>query len=544
MSHRNRDRQPSCVRPWAADREAVAAAARRNVARRSLTALALGVTLTAGLILSTATGATAQPTLTGLPSGVRAVIAQTPSAPPVPANDEVANAQLLSSLPATVSGTTVGATTVTGEAVSSCGGTTTSSVWYSVHASSSAKQRLAVELVAGGKLDASVEVFRAVRSQLEGEQCETTNEEGKASLTFEAQKNAVYDIRVAAEQSSQLAGFTLNVFVPTPEVAPPGLPLPAGGSSGHVDRIQNVNAAYAVTLHAGVSYLVNMVNRTGHGRCLSGELFSPGTRSFQAGRAVLNIDCGGYTLFTPGPGRGGVYSFEVTPDPGYVGNQRFRVQIAPAASDETAPGIALANYGVAHAYLNGAGVQVLRLYRIDVTSHSNLTLRLRAPSAAKLNLRLLDQDGGAIACECGSSGSQTLQQRLRPGRYYAEVSARGASAAAFALERESRTITRTTVYFVAARARQGRASAPAGRATPIHVHVAPAAAGPITVDIERFTPVFGWQFYRQLRTRLNDGTAAIPFTAPAVGRWRVNARYGGSRVSSPSRVGFSYLLVS
>ena len=31
----------------------------------------------------------------------------------------------------------------------------------------------------------------------------------------------------------------------------------------------------------------------------------------------------------------------------------------------------------------------------------------------------------------------------------------------------------------------------------IAVKVSPAASGPVTVDIERFDPVFGWQFYRE-----------------------------------------------
>ena len=112
-------------------------------------------------------------------------------------------------------------------------------------------------------------------------------------------------------------------------------------------------------------------------------------------------------------------------------------------------------------------------------------------------------------------------QKLRPGRYYAVVSVRGASAGLFTLERESRTITRTAVYFLGASARRGRASVPAGRVTPIDVRVSPAATGRVTVEVERFDPVFGWQFYRQLRAPLQAGTASIPFTAPA---WGAGAR--------------------
>ena len=38
--------------------------------------------------------------------------------------------------------------------------------------------------------------------------------------------------------------------------------------------------------------------------------------------------------------------------------------------------------------------------------------------------------------------------------------------------------------------------------------------------------------------------ATVPFTPPAVGQWRANATYEGSRTASPSAVGFTYLLVS
>jgi hypothetical protein len=471
-------------------------------------------------------------TVATLPS---AALAEAPATPTPPANDEIANAQPIQSLPATVGGTTVGATAVPSESTSSCGGSTVNSVWYVLHTSSTSAQRIGIELAAAGKLDATVDVYRAVRSELTPVACEQTEEEGNSSLTFKGRKNSVYEIRVAALASSQLAGFTLSVFLPTPAVKPPGSPLPASGASGRVDRIQDVNAAYSLTLHAGVSYMISLANRTKHGACPSAALFAPGTTSFEGGSALLRIECGGYQLFTPGPGQGGRYSIEITPRTRHTGVQRFHLEVAPAGADETAPGIALGNYGVASAHLNGEGVQVLRLYRLDVTSHSNLTLRLRAPRSAEFNLRLLNEEGGLIACQCGGSGAQKLQQKLTAGRYYVAVSARNGSAGSFSLERESRTITHTKASF-------GRISAHAGRETPIHVRVSPGASGPLTVNIERFDPVFGWQFYRQVRTRVDAGVASIPFTAPTVGRWRADAAYTGSRVSSPSAVGFTYLI--
>ncbi len=460
-------------------------------------ALALG--LAATIVLAPAAGASR---LVPTPSSLVQVALITPV--PAPPNDERANAQVVHSLPATINGTTVGATLEGGEPESSCGVPTVNSVWYSLRAQSA--ERIALDLAAGGELDSTVDVYHAVRSQLQSVDCQQTEAHGKAALSFKASKNGLYLIRVAALESSQLANFTLEVFLPTPAVGPPGAPLPSGGINGKVDRIQNINAAYAFTMHAGVSYLINLANKT-DGACVSGALFAPNTSSFEEGAPLTHIGCGGYRLFTPGPGQGGVYSFEVTPRASYRGVQRFHLQVAPAGPAETAPGLALGNYAHAHGRLDGRGVSVLRLYRLDVTSHSNLTLKLTAPGSADFNLQLRNQNGSVIECECGGSGSQTLQHQLQPGRYYAVVSVRDATAGNFTLVRESRTITSTSLSF------SSNTAAP-GQGLDIDVKVSPAASGPVTVEIERFDPVFGWQFYRQVSALVSEGAAGVPFVAP------------------------------
>jgi hypothetical protein len=466
------------------------------------------------------------------------------TAPPAPANDTLADAQPVGSLPATINGTTVGATTEAGERESACDVPTTNSVWYSIRLTSA--HRVALDLAAAGALDATVDVYHAVRSQLISVGCQQTEGEGKASLSFKAAKNGLYDIRVAAVQSSQLAGFRLEVFMPTPAVNPPGPALAASGVSGQVDPIQNVNAAYSVTMHAGVSYLISLANETKRGACVSGALFAPGTSSFGneeggeeegGGSGLLDIHCGGYRLFTPGPGKGGLYSFEITPRFSHRGVQRFHLQIAVAGPAETAPGLALSNYAHAHAYLDSRSVQVLRLYRMEVTSHSNLTLTLTAPESAHFKLQLRNQNGDVIECDCEGSGSQTLTHQLVPGTYYAVVSARGDTAGSFTLVRESRTITATSISFTS-----GQASP--GQAVGIDVKVSPEESGPVEVVIERFDPVFGWQFYSEVHAFASGGLASIPFTPPAVGLWRAKATYGGTRTASPSAVGHTYLHVS
>ncbi|HEY2142662.1 MAG TPA: hypothetical protein VGG98_11465 [Solirubrobacteraceae bacterium] len=467
------------------------------------------------------------------PAGSSPLARQALAAPP--ANDNMQSAQVIHGFPTTVGGTTVGATLEPAEVASNCvGQPTASSVWYTLRAS--AAQRIAVDIAAKGRLDAVIDVYHAVRSQLQSVGCQQTDSEGKASLSFKTFKNGVYEIRVAALQSSQLDAFTLDVFLPTPAVNPPGSPLPSGGAGGHVDRIQNVNAAYSFTLHAGVSYLINLADET-KGACVAGALFPPRTSSFEDGSRLVHVGCGGYRLFTPGAGQGGRYSFEVTPSESFRGVQRFHLQVAAAGPSEIAPGRVLGNYARAAGRLDGRGAQVQRLYRIDVTSHSNLTLRLHAPESADFNLQLRNERGNVVECACNASGSQTLQRQLRPGRYYAVVSVRDATAGNFTLTRESRTITSTAISF-------GTARVGAGQSVGIHVTVSPASSGPVTVKIERFDPVFGWQFYREAHAFVGEGSAVISFTPPAVGRWRANATYGGSRTASPSAVGFTYLLVS
>jgi hypothetical protein len=466
---------------------------------------------------------------------------------PAPANDERANAQPIRSLPAAVNGTVVGATLEQGESQSACGVPTVNSVWYSLRAQSA--QRVAFDLAASGALDATIDVYHAVRSQLTSVGCQKTESHGRASLSFKASKNGLYEIRVAALANSQLAPFTLEVFLPTPAIGPPGSPLPSGGVNGRVDRIQNINAAYSVTMHAGVSYLISLANETKHA-CVSGDLYAPGTTSFgregegerseeggEGAPSVLQIYCGGYRLFTPGPGQGGRYSFNITPRHSFRGIQRFHLQVAPAGPAETAPGLALGNYARARGYLSGRSARVLRLYRMEVTSHSNLTLKLSAPQSAEFKLQLRNRSGDVIECDCEGSGSQTLTHQLQPGTYYAVISVRNGTAGNFTLVRESRTITSTSLSFSSSKAAPGEGLG-------IDVKVSPAASGPVVVEIERFDPVFGWQFYRQSTAYVSEGAASIPFTPPAIGQWRAKATYEGSRTSSPSAVGFSYLLVS
>jgi hypothetical protein len=462
-------------------------------------------------------------------------LAVSASAPP--ANDARVNAQALGSLPASVDGTTVGATIDTNEPASGCTGPQTASVWYSV--TPAAKERIAVSLAANGDLDATVDVYLAQRSQLQAVACDGTDAMGMAATSFTATAGMTYLIRVAPLGNSVAGTFALDVFVPQKAATPPGALLPAVGAGGVLDRIQDTTKAYSAVMDAGRTYRINLADET-QGACVSAGLYPPGTSSFDDGDPVLHIHCGGYLLFTPKAGASGRYSFLINSSAGYSGSQAYHLQVAAAGPKDTAPGQFVGNYAKVSGKLDGNRVDALRLFSFDVVERSNLTLILDAPDAASFDLELLNEKGREIACECDGSGGETLNQELKPGRFYAVVRANTNAHGRFTLVRQSRTITRTRITIAGRRAGQ---SSP-GETVPIAISVAPSAVGPVTVTIERFDPVSGWQYSRTDHVRTTDGSVKIAFQPPTSGRWRASATFDGTRQASPSASDFATLLVA
>jgi len=451
-----------------------------------------------------------------------------------PANDDRANASPLT-LPATVRGTTVDSTLEPGEPFS-CAGPIGGSVWYSLSAPSAARD-LVLELDAAGDLDATVDVYRRDRSQLTSLTCAQTNRRGRLTLDFTQARGAALLIRVAPRENSANDAFTLRVVQPDAPERPPGRPLRASGASGSVDRIANPDDAYGVTMHAGTTYRVHLVSRR---RCVDASLFPPGTGSFPGGDAVRTFDCDAYFLFTPGPGRGGRYSVQVRAPRSVRGALPYHVAVARAGEDDTAPGLVLANDVPARGRLAGGGADVVDLYRFSVSRPSILDLRLRTGGSNPFNLQLVGAAGRRIACACGDFGSQGIRLRLRPGRYYAAVRARNGASGAYRVSRLTRTITKTRVLV------DGKHSTEVtpGSTVDIGVLVTPGVDGPVTVDVERFDPLAGWQFFTRFRRTASGGNATIPFTPPSVGRWRVRATYDGTRRAAPSGPGRASFVVA
>jgi len=464
---------------------------------------------------------------------VLAAAATAAAQPAPPSNDSRDNPTNLGPLPATASGTTVGATVDPTDPASNCA-TEGGSVWYQFSVGAQAPPKIAVQVDANGELDGAVDLFVKQRSQSLPVTCQLTDKHGEAVFAFTPQKRTTYLIRVAQLSNSASGTFSLHVFQPPPAATPPGAPLGSAGASGSLARVVDVSSAYSAQLTAGVSYQVNLVSRIKG--CMRLAIFTPQTKSFESASSVGGLSCQGYRLFTPRVS--GRYSLLVQADAFAPGAQRYHLQLAAATAAQTAPGLPLGNYRRVGGYLNGSHVGVVRLYRFDVTTRSDLQLNLSTGSQRPFDLELLSEGGKELDCSCDSEGSQTLTYTTKPGRYYALVEARDFTSGGFVLIRRSRTITHTTVLFDGARYIQE----PPGTSASIRVRVTPGVDGPATVEIDRFDPVAGWQFYKDERVSVANGSGSVSFTPPSTGQWRAHADFLGSRGASPSESGYSRLL--
>jgi hypothetical protein len=360
--------------------------------------------------------------------------------------------------------------------------------------------------------------------------CDTTDDQGKAGVNFSAKKGSTYLIRVAQRANSVAGTFALDVFVPQPAPGPPGHQLGPAGASATLDRLQHTADAWAVSLREGVTYRFNFVSRSD--ACVFGALYPPGTKDFESDSPVFRARCNRYQLFTPGAGEGGRYSIDVTASSSKA-PQPYHVQVVRAGPDDTAPGIAIGNLTKRGGSLAGSGVDVVDLYRFDVNRRSDLQLNLT--TSADFELILTNDSGHRI-----DSGQDSLRDRVRPGRYFVAVRAQAGSSGHYTLQRISRTITSTSIGFGGKRHEQ----IGPGRSSTITVSVKPNVDGPVTVTIQRFDPLAGWQFFRVVHARAAGGVAAVSFSPPSVGRWRASATFDGTRIASSSSSGFATLLVA
>jgi hypothetical protein len=460
-------------------------------------------------------------------------VAQALAASP-PSNDNRDSAQPLGALPAATTGTTVGATVETNEPRSGCA-RTAGSVWYSISFGSSPPGEIGVQVQANGDLDAAVDVFQRQRSQNIPVTCARTDQNGVADTTFQPSADATYLVRIAQRANSTSGTFSLKVFVVPPPPSPPGRALPPHGGHGVLDSIFDTQDAYSADLQAGTTYKFNLVKR--NSGCMQLAIFPPGTSSFSAD-AAAGLDCAGYRLFTPAVS--GRWSFLISAGSGIDGSQPYWLHVAPANSLEMAPGIFLPNFAHYTATLHGNLDTDVRLFRFDVTTLSDLTLFLQTASDESFDLKLLNDQGRYLQCDCGSQGEETIRRQMQPGRYFVVVQAENFESGPFTLYRESRTITHVQISFDGF----GYEQISPGASTRVTATVSPNVDGPVTFELEYFDPVERWQFRGYYHAQAVNGVAVLPFTPPEVGRWRATVVYNGTRSAAPAMSGWANLLVA
>jgi hypothetical protein len=441
-----------------------------------------------------------------------------------PPNDDRQDAQAVASLPATADGTTVEATREETEPASGCVSAERGTVWYRVTPGRAG--RVILGMAANGDLDAVVDVYRVRRSQLLPVTCVLTDEEGRAELDFPVGEDDVFLIRVAPLANSVDDSFRLNLQLADQDATPPGTPLARNGSTGTLNGVLNPSDAYSVELAEGVTYRFNLASR----RCTQLSVYPPGTKTF-ARRPVAGAGCGGYTQFTPSAGQGGVYTLLAAT--GRRGNTPYRLTAARAGGDDTAPGHFIRNYARVKGELNANRIDVIDLYRFDVERRSDLNIRLESDS----NYRLTVLRAGGKRVASSPSG---VRAQVEAGRYFALVRAARGARGGYTLRRISRTITATRTTWNG----KGAEKVEPGDPVALEAQIKPGVPGPVAVRVQRYDPVYGWQFYRSFRRpAARDGRSVIAFDPPSVGRFRARTFFVGTRGASPSTSEYAYLSV-
>ena len=70
-------------------------------------------------------------------------------------------------------------------------------------------------------------------------------------------------------------------------------------------------------------------------------------------------------------------------------------------------------------------------------------------------------------------------------------------------------------------------------------------AGSVRYQLDRFDPLYGWQFREVLRVPVGAaGVAAVAWTPPTVGHWRIRARFLGTDSAAPSQTRATRIFVA
>jgi hypothetical protein len=446
-----------------------------------------------------------------------------------PANDDRGSPQAIE-LGDRVRGTTSEATREETDPSSECasGG---GNVWYQFDAPRDG--RIIAALEAEGDLDATVDIYLRERSQLTFVNCDASDRRGAAAADFRVERGESYLIAVSQLANSEPGDFTLELGLAGPAARAPGRSLPSRGGTGTVQRVFQPSDASSTRLSEGTTYRINLSSFGGS--CMQLSIFAPDENDFESDDPVAFGRCG-YAVFTPGPGEGGRYSFLVEPSPGSRGVQRYHIQAARAGGDDTTPGRFIRNHARVRGRLNATGVDVIDLYRFDVTNTSRTELGVNSIGGDDIDLILLSESGRRIRCACDEDSDPEIAIRTRRGRYYAAVVAgNGRTKGSYTLSRASKLLTRTRLSV------NGRRSATVspGRSVRRVAGVSPRSGGPVEIVVERFDPLEGWQFLRSFRLRARGGRAAASMRPPSEGSYRARAVFKGTRQAARSTSGLA-----
>ncbi len=430
--------------------------------------------------------------------------------PDPPANDRRAAATRIRSLPALAAGTTVGARS---EASDPAGcGLASGSVWYRLPA---LREGLAVvRLQAARNLDAVVVVLERTGARTAAVGCRRTSRGGAATVPFPTQRGSTYLVAVGHPEGAERGTFTLRVVAGEAPERLPGRALPTRGVRASLNGLTNPNDLWRAELRPGVSYRIAFASPA----CARLELRPP-----RRGGAVVAISCSGYRVFTPGPDGGGRYVFDVRAARSER-SQLYRLQVRPAQADDIGVGLPLRNHTVKRGSLSPQGVDVIDVYHFDVERQSDVRLTLTNPGSEPFVLRLVTETGRRLA------SGDIVRRQLAPGRYVAAVSAApGVPGGPYGLALLVRDITSTVLFL-------GDSEVSLGTTLALRATVSPAVtSGALELQIDRFDPFGGWQFFRLLRSSVG---ASVAWTPPRPGTWRVRARFLGTSTASPSRSGY------
>ncbi|HET7854856.1 MAG TPA: hypothetical protein VFL41_00205, partial [Gaiellaceae bacterium] len=368
--------------------------------------------------------------------------------------------------------------------------------------------------------------------------CVNTDEQGDAQFSFQTAANGSYLFMVAQRVTSQPGSFRMSLLVPEARERGPGAELPSGGATSTVDPLLDEDDAWAARMRRGRTYRINLVARAEG--CLRLVLYRPHTRSFGDASPLRSRSCGGYFTFTPGPDGGGLYSLLVMAREGR-GEVQYHLEVARAGPDDTSPGLPLRNLEQRAGGLSGGSIDVVDLYRFQVSTRSDVVIALAAGKRMQTDLALLRDSGRQVRCACLTRGGARMRLQLNRGRYFLVVRARESTGGRYRLRLIVRDITRTGISIDGSR----RAFATPGRTVMLAASVSPPrSGGRVHFKIDRFDPFEGWVFSRFLSADVGaDGVARVAWIPPSVGRWRASARFLGTITRSASRSGTAFVLV-